>query len=113
MPENEKGIIHLSENPELRGKLERKYTDYCKRLDLARAENHYIPPEQFSLWYAKRILGNLLETGELNFEKLSEKIAKEHGGHISRPEAFFNYFEVIADYAVTGGKFTAGSTGLK
>lgn len=93
--------------------LQAKLAEYQERLQKKIKENPHKPPEAFAdTKYKIAILQELLLTGKVEGEELFKKITNESGEAFDL-EAFGKAYEVIEDYAKTGGKSTVGGTGLK
>jgi hypothetical protein len=109
---SERLVITLPQDETRVAQLRSKLEEYKQRLPKQKAENIYLPPEVMPASYAILILGTLLEKGQVDYSELYEGLVAKSSFMLAKPELLDQYWSVIEDYVLTGGKKNISKTGL-
>ncbi len=97
-------FFFLPDNPVRHQQLRQKLREYELRLTHEHSTFPNQPVQSLPTFYSIRILESLLQNGFVDFGKVYRQVANEVGRTSFRRDFFENAFDVIADYALTGGK---------
>ena len=107
---NEGSKLKLTEDAVLIKSLQDKLTEYEKRLDKKQMER-LAQEDTWDVIYKIAVLKKLLADNEVDIHKVSAELKEKYGS--VNEKILDNARGVVEDYINTGGKNTAGGTGLK